>query len=61
VSELLTEVALRVLKLLVAAVVGLVIYLVLVGPFGVQGSVQLALEAWIAGALVVLLLETSPF
>ena len=60
-SELLTEVALRVLKLLVAAVVGLVIYLVLIGPFGVQGSVQVALEAWIAGGLVVLLLETSPF
>jgi len=61
VTELLTEFALRFLKLLVASVIGLVIYLVAVGPFGAPGSVELALEAWVAGALVVLLLESSLF
>jgi hypothetical protein len=59
-SELVTEVLLRASKLLLAAVIGLVLYLVLVGPLAVPGSAQLALEAWIAGGLVVLLLETSP-
>ncbi len=59
-SELVTEVLLRATKLLMAALIGLVLYLVLVGPLAVQGSAQLALEAWIAGGLVVLLLETSP-
>jgi hypothetical protein len=59
-SELVTEVLLRATKLLMAAVIGLVLYLALVGPLGVPGSAQLALEAWIAGALAILLLETSP-
>jgi hypothetical protein len=59
-SELVTEVLLRAAKVLMATVIGLVLYLVLVGPVGVPGSAQLALEAWIAGALAVLLLETSP-
>ena len=60
-NELLIEAVLRGGKLLLAAVLGLVVYLVLVGPFGTAGSAQLALEAWIAGALIVLLVETSAF
>ena len=60
-SELVLEILLRGLKLIMAAVLGLIVYLVLVGPLGVQGSPVLALEAWIAGALIILLVETSAF
>jgi hypothetical protein len=60
-QELLVEVGLRVAKVLVASLIGLVIYGLLTGPFGVPGSAQLALEAWIAGALVFLILETGIF
>jgi len=61
VQEFAVEVGLRIAKVLVASVFGLVIYLVLTGPLGAQGSVQLALEAWIAGALVFLIVETGIF
>ncbi len=60
-QELVVEVGLRVAKVLVACLIGLVIYGLLTGPFGVPGSAQLALEAWIAGALVFLILETGIF
>jgi len=60
-NELLIEAVLRGAKLLLAAILGLVVYLILVGPLGNPGSPQLALEAWIAGALIVLLVETSAF
>jgi hypothetical protein len=60
-NELLIEVVLRALKVALAGLIGIVVYVVLVGPLGAQGSPQLALEAWIAGALVLLLLETSAF
>ena len=61
VRELAAELFIRVLKLVLAAVIGLVIYAVLTGPMGAEGSPVVALLAWIAGALVVLLLETGPF
>ncbi len=60
-QELLVEIGLRVAKLVIATVLGLVLYAVLTGPFGAPGSVQLALEAWLAGAIVILLLETGIF
>jgi hypothetical protein len=60
-NELLVEIGLRVAKLVLAALLGLVIYVALTGPLGATGSPQLALEAWIAGALVILLLETGIF
>jgi hypothetical protein len=61
VNELFIEFFLRIAKLVVAALIGVVIYVVVVGPLGAPGSAQLALESWIAGALVLLLLETSAF
>jgi hypothetical protein len=61
VNELLIEVVLRGGKLILAGLIGLIVYVVLVGPMGAAGSPQLALESWIAGALVLLLLETSAF
>jgi hypothetical protein len=60
-NEILVEIGLRIAKLALAGLLGLVIYVVLTGPFGATGSVQLALESWIAGALVILLLETGIF
>jgi hypothetical protein len=60
-QELLVEIGLRIVKLVIATVIGLVVYAVLTGPFGAPGSVQLALESWLAGALVILLLESGIF
>ena len=60
-NELLVEIGLRVAKLVLAALLGLVVYAVLTGLLGATGSAQLALESWIAGALVILLLETGIF
>ena len=61
IQEFVVEIGLRIAKVLFASLIGLVIYLVLTGPVGAPGSVQLALEAWIAGALVFLILETGIF
>jgi hypothetical protein len=60
-SELVVEFVLRFAKVILAVLIGIVIYWVMVGPLGVPGSIQLGLEAWMAGALVILLLETSAF
>jgi len=60
-QELVVEIGLRLAKLVIATLIGLVVYAVLTGPFGAPGSVQLALESWIAGALMILLLETGIF
>jgi hypothetical protein len=59
-GELVAEVLLRLSKAVAAGVVGLVVYLVLVGPIGVTPSVELALLAWLSGAAFILLVETSP-
>ena len=39
---------------------GIVLYLVLIGPFGATPSVELALLSWLSGAAFILLVETSP-
>jgi len=61
IQEFVVEIGLRLAKVVVASLIGLLIYLLLTGPLGAPGSVQLALEAWIAGALVFLLIETGIF
>jgi hypothetical protein len=61
VQELAVEIALRLAKVVVASLIGAVVYWVLTNVLGAPGSVQLALEAWIAGALVFLILETGIF
>jgi hypothetical protein len=58
--ELVFEILLRLSKALAAAVVGLLVWLVAVGPLGVEGSVQLALLAWLSGAAFILLVQESP-
>ena len=61
VQEYVVEVGLRLFKVLVASLIGAVIYFVLTNVVGAPGSVQLALESWIAGALVLLIIETGIF
>jgi hypothetical protein len=60
-QELVVEVGLRIAKVVVASLIGVVIYWLLTNVVGAPGSVQLALEAWIAGALVFLIVETGIF
>jgi hypothetical protein len=60
VSNLVGEILLRLLKAGVALVVGLLVWLVAVGPLGVPGSVELALLCWLSGAAFILLVESSP-
>jgi hypothetical protein len=60
VSNLVYEILLRLAKAAVAMALGLILYLVMVGPFGVPGSAELALLCWLSGAAFILLVETSP-
>ena len=59
-SNLLAEIGLRLLKAAIALVIGVVLYLLLTGPFGAGGSAELALLCWLSGAAFILLVETSP-
>jgi len=58
--ELVAEFLLRAAKVLAALVVGTVIYLVITGPVGAAGSPELAVLAFLAGGVTVLLMESSP-
>jgi hypothetical protein len=60
VSNLVFEIALRLLKALAALVLGLLLYVVLTALVGNPGSVELALLCWLSGAAFILLVETSP-
>ena len=59
-SNLVFEILLRLAKAGAALVVAIVIYVLATGPFGVAGSPELALLAWLSGAAFILLVETSP-
>jgi hypothetical protein len=59
VSNLVIEILIRLAKAGFAAVIGLVLYLLLVGPIGATGTVELALLCWLSGAAFVLLVETG--
>jgi len=61
VQEYVVEVGLRLAKVLVATVFGFLVYLVLTGIFGMPASAQLAVESWIAGMLLFLIVETGIF
>jgi hypothetical protein len=60
VSSLVFEILLRLAKAGAAAVVGLVVYLIAIGPLGAAPSVELALLSWLSGAAFLLLVESSP-
>jgi hypothetical protein len=59
-SNLLAEIGLRLAKAGLAAVLGLVLYLILVGPLGNPPSTELVLLSWLSAAAFILLVETSP-
>jgi len=59
-SNLIAEIGLRLAKAGAAALLGLVLFLLLVGPFANTASTELALLCWLAGAAFILLVETSP-
>ncbi len=58
-SNLVIELVLRLAKAGIAAVLGIVLYVILVGPLGVSGSAELGLLCWLSGAAFVLLVETG--
>lgn len=58
--ELVAEVLLRLAKVAAAAVIALVLWLIATGPFGAEATPVLALLCFVAGAAVVLLMESSP-
>jgi hypothetical protein len=58
-SNLVIEILLRLAKAGIAAILGIILYVVLVGPFGAFGSPELALLCWLSGAALVLLVETG--
>jgi hypothetical protein len=58
-SNLVIEILLRLAKAGIAALIGIVLYLVLVGPLAVAGSAELALLCWLSAAAFVLLVESS--
>jgi hypothetical protein len=60
VSSLVFEILLRLAKAGATAVVGLVVYLIAIGPLGAAPSVELALLSWLSGAAFMLLIESSP-
>jgi len=59
-SYLIVEILLRLAKAGAALVVGIILYLVLVGPLGVPPSAELALLSWVSGGAFILLVESSP-
>ena len=59
-SYLVNEILLRLAKAGAALVLGIVLWLVLVGPLGVAGSAELALLCWLSGGAFILLVESSP-
>jgi hypothetical protein len=58
-SNLVNEIVLRLAKAGLAALLAVVLYVVLVGPLGATGSVELALLSWLSAAAFVLLVETG--
>jgi hypothetical protein len=60
-SNLVNEILLRLAKAGIATLLAIVLYLVVVGPFGAAASVELALLCWLSAAAFVLLVETGLF
>ena len=59
-SHLLAEIGLRLAKAMAAALLAILLYLLLVGPLGIDPSAELGLLAWLSAAAFILLVETSP-
>jgi hypothetical protein len=61
IQEFVVEIGLRLAKVVFASLIGLLVYGLLTGPFGMPASAELALQSWIAGMLAFLILETGIF
>ena len=59
-QELAFEILLRLAKALAAAVLGLIVFIVAIGPLGATASVELALLCWLSGAAFILLVQEGP-
>jgi hypothetical protein len=60
VRELVFEALLRLSRVVLATVLGLIVWGIAVGPIGAAGSVELWLLCWLAGAAFILLIDRSP-
>jgi len=58
-SYLINEALLRLIKPAIALLLGLILYLVITGPMGEQGSALLGLACWISAGIFVQLVETG--
>jgi hypothetical protein len=59
-SQLINEILLRVAKLVIAGVIGAVVYVVAVLPLNETPSFELAALCWISASVALLLIESSP-
>ncbi len=59
-SFLINEVLLRLAKLVAAGIIGAVLFLMAVIPFGVAPSFELVALCWISAAVALLLVESGP-
>ena len=59
-SNLLSEIGLRLLKAFAALILGGLVYAVAIGPLGAVPSIELGLLSWLSGAAFILLVESSP-
>ena len=60
-SNLLNEFALRLLMAGIAVLLGLIMCVVLTGPIGQPGSIELALLCWLSAAAFILLVVSGMF
>jgi hypothetical protein len=60
VSNIVSEILLRLLKALAAGVLAAMLYVILVGLFALPGSPELLLLAWLSAAAFILLVQDSP-
>lgn len=58
-SNLISELLLRLIKPAIAAILGGIVYWVATGPLGAEGGVVLALLCWLSAAAFILLVETG--
>ena len=58
--ELVFELLLRLIKPVLAAVIGLVAWLLATGPGGATGSAELGLICYLVGGVIVLLVQEGP-
>ncbi len=60
-SNLVSEILLRLVKPAIAALLGALLYSVVSGPLGEPGSITLALLCWLSAAAFILMVETGLF